>query len=106
MANNPRSPVYPAGTPAPLVRLLYKPLSTLVSVIGGVVASLIFKRFWKLVTHQEKAPTPTQKGRTWPEILAAATLQGAIFGLVKAAVDRGGAAGFERATGEWPGPSR
>ena len=33
------------------------------------------------------------------KLLVAALLQGAIFGLVKAAVDRAGAAGFERATG-------
>ena len=29
--------------------------------------------------------------------------QGAIFGLVKAAVDRGGAQGFQKLTGVWPG---
>ena len=35
-------------------------------------------------------------------MLAAALLQ-AIFGFVKSLVDRTGAAGFERATGQWPG---
>jgi Protein of unknown function (DUF4235) len=92
-----------------MTQIFYKPLSTLASVGGGVMASLIFKRVWRLTTHQDQAPTATQKGRTWKEILAAAALQGAIFGLVKAAVDRGGAVGFERATGAWPGdkePSR
>ncbi|WP_305778628.1 DUF4235 domain-containing protein [Nocardia uniformis] len=32
----------------------------------------------------------------------AAVLQGAIFGLVKAAIDRAGAAGYESLTGTWP----
>jgi len=31
----------------------------------------------------------------WSEVLPAAALQGAIFALVKASVDRGGAIGFE-----------
>ena len=103
MADKATSSAHPTATHAPMLRLLYKPLSTLVSVIGGIIASLIFKRTWKLITHQEKAPTATQKGRTWREVLVAATLQGAILGLVKAAADRGGAVGFERATGAWPG---
>jgi hypothetical protein len=33
----------------------------------------------------------------------AAALQGATFALVKAAVDRGGAEGFRKLTGVWPG---
>jgi Protein of unknown function (DUF4235) len=94
---------YAKEATAQMTRLFYKPLSTLTSVLGGVIASLVFKRVWKLITHQDNAPTATHKGRTWKEILAAAALQGAIFGLVKAAVDRGGAVGFERATGAWPG---
>ena len=35
-------------------------------------------------------------------MLLAATIQGAIFGVVKAAVDRGGATGYRKVTGEWP----
>jgi hypothetical protein len=32
-----------------------------------------------------------------------AALQGAIYAVVKAAIDRSGARAFERWTGEWPG---
>jgi hypothetical protein len=35
--------------------------------------------------------------------MPAAALQGAIFAFVKAAVDRGGAEGFRKMTGVWPG---
>jgi hypothetical protein len=35
-------------------------------------------------------------------VLAAAALQGAIFAVVRAAVDRGGATGVRRLTGHWP----
>ena len=35
-------------------------------------------------------------------VLAAAAVQGAIFALVRAAVDRAGATGVKRLTGSWP----
>jgi hypothetical protein len=34
--------------------------------------------------------------------LFAAALQGAVFGLVKASVDRGGVLAYHRLTGKWP----
>ena len=37
------------------------------------------------------------------QIVLAAMLQGAIFAAVKALIDRGGAKGFQRLTGSWPG---
>jgi Protein of unknown function (DUF4235) len=86
-----------------MIKLLYKPLGMAISVLGDLVASVVFKRLWQLVSHQDKAPTPTQEGRRWHEVLAAAALRGAVFGLVTAVLDRGGAAGFKRATGAWPG---
>lgn len=86
-----------------MTKLIYKPLGLIMSVLGGLVASAIFQRVWRLVSHRDEPPTPTQAGRSWREVLAAAALRGAIFGLVTAAVDRGGAVGFERATGAWPG---
>jgi hypothetical protein len=86
-----------------MLKLLYKPFGLLVSVAGGLVASAIFGRLWRLATGEDEAPKATEQQRTWREVLIAATAQGAVFGLVKAAIDRGGAAGFRRATGEWPG---
>ena len=86
-----------------MLKLLYKPLGTLVSVLGGLVAAAMFKQAWKLMSHQDQAPTATQEGRSWHEVLAAAALRGAIFGVVTAAIDRSGAVGFKRATGAWPG---
>ncbi len=86
-----------------MAKLLYKPLSLAISVIGGVVASALFKRAWRVVGHEDKAPSATERKRGWAEILLAAALQGAIFGLVKAVMDRGGALGFRKATGTWPG---
>jgi hypothetical protein len=86
-----------------MTKIPYKAVSLLVSVLGGLVAGAIFKRVWKLAAGEEEAPTATDARRGWPEILIAATLQGAIFALVKAVLDRGLAEGTRKLTGVWPG---
>lgn len=83
-------------------KMLYKPLSLAFSVAGGVVAGAIFKRVWKLVADEDEAPKATSRDYGWGSVLAAAALQGAIFAVVKAAIDRGGAEGVRRLTGDWP----
>jgi hypothetical protein len=83
--------------------ILYKPLGIAAGVTGGLVAGAIFKQLWQRVAGEPDAPNATDKNRGWGEIFIAAAIQGAIFGGVKALLDRGGAKGFERLTGEWPG---
>lgn len=82
--------------------VLYRPVGALLSVGAGLLAGAMFKRVWHTVAGGTEAPHATEEGRHWPEILAAAALQGAIFGLVKAAVDRAGATGARKLTGRWP----
>jgi len=86
-----------------MIKLLYKPFSVLASVLGGVLAGAIFKRVWKLAAREDDAPKATDARRGWREILAAAALQGAIYALVKAVIDRGTAEGTGKLTGVWPG---
>jgi hypothetical protein len=83
-------------------KILFKPFSILASVSSGMVAGAIFKQAWKLAAREEDAPRATDTEQGWREILAAAALQGAIFAVVKAAVDRGTAQGASRLTGTWP----
>jgi predicted metal-dependent enzyme (double-stranded beta helix superfamily) len=74
-------------------------------MLGGklrLVAGALFKQVWKLAAGEEDAPKATEEDRTWREVLLAAALQGTIFAVVKAAVDRGGAKGVRRLTGTWP----
>lgn len=85
-----------------MARVLYKPLSLAVGVAGGVLASIVFKQVWKRITGENEAPNATSEDYTWAEVLTAAALQGAVFAVVKAAVDRSGAAGFRKLTGTWP----
>ena len=72
-------------------------------VIGGALAGGLFKRAWKVLSGEDEAPTATDRSRGWLEVVLAAGLQGLVYGAVKAFVDRGGAASFEKATGQWPG---
>ncbi|MDP8970660.1 MAG: DUF4235 domain-containing protein, partial [Actinomycetota bacterium] len=70
------------------MKLLYKPLGLLVSVLGGVLAGAAFRKVWPAVPGQEEAPEATSPEHSTKEVLLAALVQGAVFGLVKAAVDR------------------
>jgi Protein of unknown function (DUF4235) len=86
-----------------MIKLLYKPVGMAVSVLGGLVAGMIFKRVWRITAGEDEAPKATDEQRGWREVLLAAGLQGAIFAIVKAAVDRGAAEGTRKLTGVWPG---
>jgi hypothetical protein len=86
-----------------MVKVMYKPVSLVASVLSGLVAGAVFKRVWQVAAREDDAPQATDATRSWREVLLAAALQGAIFAVVKAAVDRGAAEGTRRLTGTWPG---
>lgn len=83
-------------------KIAYKPVGILLGIAAGAVAGAVFKKVWQLASGDDDTPNATDEDRGWVEVLAAAALQGAIFAVVKAAVDRGGATGVRRVTGEWP----
>ncbi|MFJ8538872.1 DUF4235 domain-containing protein [Streptomyces sp. NPDC093591] len=84
-------------------KIAYKPVGLALGAVSGMLAGAAFKQTWKMLGHEQDAPDATDEERTWQEILTAATLQGAIFAGVKAAVDRAGATATRRLTGTWPG---
>jgi hypothetical protein len=84
------------------VKIAYKPVGLLLSIAAGAAAGLVFKQVWKLAGQDDDAPNATDEDRGWGEILLAAAVQGAIFALVKAGVERAGATGVRQATGQWP----
>ncbi|NRQ49069.1 DUF4235 domain-containing protein [Aeromicrobium stalagmiti] len=92
-------------TPSTSAKILYRPVGIVSSIVGGLVASLLFKQVWKRVSAGEGAdpPGPLESEYAFKEILLAAVLQGAIYSVVKTVIQRQGAKGFQRATGEWPG---
>jgi hypothetical protein len=86
-----------------MAKLIYRLLSMLVGVGGGILASAIFKKIWKLAPGEDQAPKATDAGKGWPEILTAAALRGAIFAVVTASLERLAAVGTRSLTGTWPG---
>ncbi|MFB9546717.1 MULTISPECIES: DUF4235 domain-containing protein [Micromonospora] len=83
-------------------RAAYKPVGVFLGLAAGAVAGVLFRQVWKMTAGDGEAPSATDEDRGWGEVLAAAALQGAIFSVVRAAVDRGGAVGVRRLTGHWP----
>lgn len=79
-------------------KALYKPLSLATGVLGGLLAGVAFREIWKRVGDDDRAPDATDLERSNREVLVAAALQGAIFAVVKAAVDRAGAKGYRALT--------
>ncbi|MFG2589552.1 DUF4235 domain-containing protein [Streptomyces sp. NPDC048438] len=84
-------------------KIAYKPVGMALGAASGLIASAAFKQAWKVIEGEGDAPDATDEDRSWQQILLAAALQGVIFSVVKAAVDRSGAVATRRLTGVWPG---
>jgi hypothetical protein len=83
-------------------KIAYKPVGLVAGAAAGLIAGFVFKQAWRAIAGEDDAPDATDEQRGWTEVLVAAALQGAIFAIVRAAVDRGGAEGVKKLTGEWP----
>ncbi|CAL9661093.1 hypothetical protein SUDANB176_07003 [Streptomyces sp. enrichment culture] len=86
--------------------MAYKPIGFALGWTSGTVAGLAFQKTWKVLRHEDDAPDALDRDRGWGEILLAAAIQGAIFAVVRSAVDRAGAKVIERSTGTWPAPDK
>jgi hypothetical protein len=82
----------------------YKPLGLAFGLLGGLIAGKVFGVVWKKVSDEDETPQPLSDDYSTREVLLAATLQGAIFGLIKAAVDRYGMKGVRRLLDSPPPP--
>jgi hypothetical protein len=79
--------------------MTYELVSLVSGILGGALAGAIFNRIWRAVSDEAEAPEPTALDRGIREVLVAGMLQGAVFGLVKAALGRVTAKGYRRFTG-------
>ncbi|MFG2127250.1 DUF4235 domain-containing protein [Streptomyces sp. NPDC048751] len=80
----------------------YQPLGFVLGWSSGWLAGLAFRKTWKAIRHEDDAPDALDRDRGWGEVLLAAAVQGAIFAVVRSAVDRTGAKAIEHRTGVWP----
>ena len=79
-----------------LAKIIYKPFGTVFGILGGLLAGKVFGVIWKRLSHEDETPAPLSEDYTTREVLVAATLQGAVFGLITTAVNRYGIKGYRR----------
>jgi len=84
------------------MRIIYKPFAIVIGLLAGMLSKKAFEKLWGAFADEDPAD-PDDRDATWSEVLVSAAIGGAILKVVQALVRRGGAAGFERATGYWPG---
>lgn len=84
------------------MKVLFAPIGILAGLAAGFAAQKGFERVWAMI-DEEDAPEVEDRAVSYPKLLAALALEGAIFRLVKGMVDRGARVGFASTTGVWPG---
>jgi hypothetical protein len=87
------------------VKVLFAPIGILAGLIAGLVAQKGFERIWGIV-DKEQAPEAENRDVSYPKLVLALLLEGAIFRLVKGMADRGARVGFASLTGRWPGEEK
>ncbi len=84
------------------MKLLFAPIGVIAGLLAGMVAQKGFDRLWA-VFDDEEPPEPDQRDASYPKLIAALVVEGAVFRLTKGIVDHGVRGGFARMTGAWPG---
>jgi hypothetical protein len=79
-----------------ITKILWKPFGLVLGVLSGLVAGKVFGVIWKKVSNEDETPQPLSEDYSTREVLIAAALQGAIFALIKTALDRYGMRGFRK----------
>ncbi|MGH3810832.1 MAG: DUF4235 domain-containing protein [Pseudonocardiaceae bacterium] len=82
-----------------LKKATYESLSLASGILAGALAGAVFTRIWRVVSDEDEAPQPTALDHDIRQVLVAGALQGAVFGLAKAAISRVTATSYRRFTG-------
>lgn len=87
------------------MKFVFTPVSILAGLLAGLAGKKIFERIWGLVDDEEP-PRPEHREISWPKLVGALLIEGAIFRFAKGLADRGARSSFARLTGSWPGEER
>jgi hypothetical protein len=87
------------------MKFVFTPFSIVLGLLAGIVGTKIFEKIWSLVDDEEP-PSPEHREFSWPKLIAALAVEGAIFRLVKGLADHGARTTFAKATGSWPGEEK
>ena len=85
--------------------LIYKPIGLVLGILGGILGRQAFNQIWQRLDDEEP-PEPTTRDTSLKRVVAAVVLQGAVFSIVKMAIQRGGARTWRHLFGTWPGEKR
>jgi uncharacterized protein DUF4235 len=84
------------------MKLIFAPISIVFGLIAGLLGKKAFEAVWGLI-DEEEPPKPEHREFSWPKLVGALILEGAIFRLVKGLADHGTRTSFAKLTGSWPG---
>jgi hypothetical protein len=84
------------------MKLIFAPVGIVAGLLAGFVAQKGFERIWAVI-DEEDPPAPDRRDISYPKLIAALSVEGAVFRLTKGVVDHAVRAAFARATGRWPG---
>ena len=85
--------------------LIYKPIGLILGILGGILGRQVFNQIWQRIDDEEP-PEPTTRDTSLRRVITAVVLQGAVFAIVKLAIQRGGAKAWNHLLGVWPGEKR
>jgi hypothetical protein len=85
-----------------LLKLMFIPFSVVGGLVAGFVGKKLFEQLWGVVDDEEP-PEPEHREVSFPKVLAAAALEGAVFRGTRAAADHQMRRAFASLTGTWPG---
>lgn len=84
------------------MKVIFTPISIVLGLIAGILGKKVFEQVWGLIDDEEP-PQPEHREFSWPKLIGALALEGAIFRLAKGLVDHGSRSSFAKVTGRWPG---
>jgi hypothetical protein len=87
------------------MKLVFTPFSIALGLVAGLIGKKIFEQIWGVI-DKEEPPHPQHREFSWPKLIGALLIEGAIFRLIKGLTDHGARRSFARATGTWPGEER
>lgn len=87
------------------MKFVFAPISIVLGLIAGLVGKKIFEQIWGLI-DEEEPPKPEHREFSWPKLVAALIVEGAIFRLTKGLVDHATRTSFAKVSGTWPGEER
>lgn len=84
------------------MKIFFLPVSIGTGLLAGLIGKKLFGTIWGVIDEQDP-PRPEHREVSFPKLVLALIIEGALFSLIKGLVDHGSRHIFTRVTGAWPG---